>query len=311
MRQKKPKKNFSYAYVISVSENWWNEKEKIDLDEAELLFSIYLSANRRARRAAFIAFSLMLLNVLQGYALLLSYVADVFTSTNPDISPHGASIIILIVSNTAHLVFMHLVDRAGRRTYFIYSSFASTLGLILFALHLHFLSDNHTFDWLPVVCLSFTIFVSCLGMKSVPFIVAIEIFPRKVWWHRPQCSPISKYGFNKFFFFNSFDKISADRTIWICHMHIAGDAQWIRFDRTVSTGKSVYRTHWMDFILCRDEFLQRIIWNILSTWDERKISRRNYENVRRIKYWISCRVFVLWILLLGIKCLSNKQEKNK
>lgn len=75
---------------------------------------------------------------------------------------------------------MYSTDRAGRRTFFIYSSLATTVGLALFALYLIFLMDDRAFDWAPIAIMSYVLFVSCLGMNPVSYLIMIEIFPRKV-----------------------------------------------------------------------------------------------------------------------------------
>lgn len=143
-------------------------------------YFLSFSANRRARKAIFIAFSLICLNGLQGFVILVTYVTEIFSSTNPNISPIDSSIIITIILIISNVIFLNSVDRAGRRTLYIYSSVATAIGLILFAAYLYYLTDNHTFDWVPIVCLSYVLFVSSLGMNPVPLLVVVEIFPKKV-----------------------------------------------------------------------------------------------------------------------------------
>lgn len=84
---------------------------------------------------------------------------------------------MLIVSS---FIFLNVIERAGRRPFYIYSSLAATAGHILFALYLYFLENNHAFDWVPFVAVSYIIFVASMGMNPVPFLVMIEIFPKKV-----------------------------------------------------------------------------------------------------------------------------------
>lgn len=122
----------------------------------------------------------MFLNALQGFAIISTYVTEIFASTNPDISPINASTVITTVLIVANLIFMNLVDRAGRRVFFICSSVATTIGLVIFATYLYYLSENPAYDWAPIVCLSYVLFVSCLGMTPIPFLISIEIFPKKV-----------------------------------------------------------------------------------------------------------------------------------
>lgn len=128
----------------------------------------------------YIAFSLMILIVLRGTAILVSYVTEIFSTINPNISPYNASVMIIIIIIIGNIIFINLVDRAGRRTFFVCSSFGATFGLIIFAFYLYYLTDNHAYDWVPIVCVSCILFVSCLGMRSIPFIVVMEIFPKEV-----------------------------------------------------------------------------------------------------------------------------------
>lgn len=155
----------------------------------------HFSANHRARKAIFIAFSMILLSSLQGIMILMTFVTDIFASTNPDISPIDSSSIVTTILIMANLIFINLIDRAGRRTIFISSALATATGHTLFALYLYYLTDNHAFDWVPIVCMSYVLFVSSLGMNSLPFIISIELFPAKVTIH------ITRVSIRKFAFF--------------------------------------------------------------------------------------------------------------
>lgn len=138
------------------------------------------AANPRARKAIFITFTLMCLRPLQGIGILGSYVTDVLATTNPNESPLHASTVITTIVIVANLVFMNVVDRAGRRKFYICSSLATSAGLTLFALYLHFLTNDRAFDWVPIVCLSYLLFADCLGMYPIPWLMVIEIMPKKV-----------------------------------------------------------------------------------------------------------------------------------
>lgn len=175
--------------------------------EFQIQITFYsFSANRRARKAIFIAFSLICLNGMQGFVILVTYVTEIFSSTNPNISPIDSSIIITTILIISNVIFLNSVDRAGRRTFYIYSSVATAIGLIVFAGYLYYLTDNHTFDWVPIVCLSYVLFVSSLGMNPVPLLIVVEIFPKKV---RIE-SHDSKMFLQPFIF-----DVSTDKTLWI------------------------------------------------------------------------------------------------
>lgn len=183
---------------------------------------------------------------------------------------------------------MNLVDRAGRRIFYIYSSIVSGLGHVVFALYLYYLADNHAFDMAPMICLSFILFVSCLGMTPVPYLVSIEIFPKKVY----NGSIIDQSFPNNYIFFSLsrfFRSKNADQAIRLFELHIPHAGQWILFNRTVSAAEGDHWTLRMDYILRCDVFLQRIVRYVCFAWNSRKILRTNYANIRQIKYWILTR----------------------
>lgn len=142
----------------------------------------------------------MSLNALQGFCVLASYVTEIIANTNPSVSPIDASIIITSILIVANLIFLNVIDRAGRRTFYIYSSLATTIGLITFAAYLYYLTDNPAYDWVPVISMSFVLFLSCLGMNPVPFIVTIELLPLKVFDKKNENSSIL-CGYQFFFYF--------------------------------------------------------------------------------------------------------------
>lgn len=78
------------------------------------------------------------------------------------------------------LIFINLVERFNRRTLFIGSAIATAIGHISFALYLYFLSNNRAFDWFPVVCIPYMLFVSTLGMSPITWLMVLEISPKKV-----------------------------------------------------------------------------------------------------------------------------------
>lgn len=106
------------------------------------LFAFHFTANHRARIALLISFLAMALNAPQGSTILVSYVTEISVSANPAISPIDSSIIITAILLISNVIFFNLVYRAGRRALYIGSSLATTMGLVFFALYLHYLTDK-------------------------------------------------------------------------------------------------------------------------------------------------------------------------
>lgn len=228
-----------------------------------------LSANRYARKAYFIAFSLMLLGPLQGMTILTTYVAEIFASTNPNNSPLYASTMITSIMIIAHLIYLNVVDRAGRRKFYICSSLATSAGLTLFAFYLYFLTDNLAFDWVPIVCLSYVLFANSLGMATIPWLIIIETMPKKVWlavrWM--DCQWIFALLILIFY---------ADQTVWLCKCCIVDANQYSNFNWNVSAAEDI---HWFVGLgnhFCIDHFSVGSFWVLCFTRNEREIPRGNY-----------------------------------
>lgn len=127
-----------------------------------------------------IAGSLLALTSLQGFSVLVGYIIEILGSSNSNISPIDASIGITVMLILTNLIFLSVVDRAARRVFYVWSSLATTIGLVFYAAYLYYLTDNHALDWVPIACLSYVLFVSSLGMSPVPCIIMFEIVPEKV-----------------------------------------------------------------------------------------------------------------------------------
>lgn len=114
-------------------------------------------------------------------ALLVAQKTDcIFVDSDPNISSIDASIITTAMLILANLVFVNVVDRFGRRTFYIYSSLATVIGHVVFGLYLHFLAYNQAFDLVPIIVMSYGLVANAMGMNPVPWVIMMEIFPKKV-----------------------------------------------------------------------------------------------------------------------------------
>lgn len=111
---------------------------------------------------------------------MTNYMAEIFASTNSNIPSLYASSIMTAIMIVANIIYMNVVDRIGRRTLYIWSALATAVGFSLFAIYLYYLTNNRAFDWVPIVCLSFSSFVNSLGMYPIPWLIIIETMPKKV-----------------------------------------------------------------------------------------------------------------------------------
>lgn len=130
-----------------------------------------------------------------------SYTATIFEESGSNLTPNVSTIVVGVILFFSSLIATNLVDVAGRKVnimhnslryslrvfcfqiLFAISNFGTALGLAVLGAYMTLKSNGYpveAFNWLPVLCLSFSIFVAALGILSIPFIVLSEIMPEKV-----------------------------------------------------------------------------------------------------------------------------------
>lgn len=97
------------------------------------------------------------------------------------IDPYIASITIAVVQIFGSLMTTQLSDTLGRKFLVMASLLGSAFGLFSLALYSYLNSIGHdvaAYDWMPVVCVSFIIFVASAGvvplavihLSSIPYV---------------------------------------------------------------------------------------------------------------------------------------------
>lgn len=118
-----------------------------------------------------------------GIIVVTMYAAQLFIDSGTQFNPYVSAIIVGVLQVCGIYVSSMLVDKIGRRILFGVSSLLSAISLIIFGTF-SFLNtkgvDLSSVDWLPVVSLSFYIFVNCVGVRTVPFLYIAEILPYNV-----------------------------------------------------------------------------------------------------------------------------------
>lgn len=115
---------------------------------------------------------------------LITYAVLIFSRTGTHIlDPHSSSIVLAVALLIGSLVSTYFVDILGRKISIILSVSGcvlglSTMGLYQF-LHVHN-CDLSSFTWVPVVSLSFVIFMSSSGIMPLSTVCGIENLPTKV-----------------------------------------------------------------------------------------------------------------------------------
>lgn len=118
-----------------------------------------------------------------GIIVVAMYATQLFIDSGAEFNPYFSAIIVGILQVLGICVSSMLVDRIGRRILFGVSSFGAAISLILFGTF-SFLNkkgvDLSSADWVPVISLSFYIFINCVGVRPMPFLYIAEILPYNV-----------------------------------------------------------------------------------------------------------------------------------
>lgn len=143
----------------------------------------YPTGAKDARKGLAIGIFLMLLNQFSGALAIMTYTASIFERSGSDLSPHVSSIIVALVQLLGTLVSFSLVDNLGRKILLLISTIGTTLGLFSMGLfsYLQFAGVNlDHLQSLPILSLSFTIFLSSIGILPLPYVILAEVLPQKV-----------------------------------------------------------------------------------------------------------------------------------
>lgn len=118
-----------------------------------------------------------------GTFALLSYSTTVFKDSGSDFDPYISSIIFTSLQIFGTYCTSLLIDRVGRKVLLIVSASGASVGLATMATFSYFHKygyDVSAFNLVPVISLSFFIFISSVGLIPIPYVIIAEVLPRKV-----------------------------------------------------------------------------------------------------------------------------------
>lgn len=139
--------------------------------------------NRKALKGLGIGIALNTILEFTGGFTILSYSVMLFEKTETPIDPYVCSILLAIALILGSLTTTYLADKWGRKSLNLISLFGSAAGLFAAALHhyLHLSGFNLSgFEFMPVVSLSFVVFISSAGIWALSMVCAAECLPQRV-----------------------------------------------------------------------------------------------------------------------------------
>lgn len=121
-----------------------------------------------------------------GCFTITSYAVIIFEKAGTTLDPYVSSIMLAVALILGSLFTTALADILGRKFLNLISLMGSAIGLFITSLYHYFNKNGYdlsSFAWLPVVSLSFIIFISSVGIMPLAFICSVEYLPPKVFRH--------------------------------------------------------------------------------------------------------------------------------
>lgn len=168
---------------------------------------MYITVNRSALKGIFIGLTLLALTQITACYAIVTYAVMTFTKAGKSVDPNISMIVLGVALCLGSITSAYLADKLGRRKLNLISLMGCTCGLLATALY-HYLGligfDLSAFAWIPVICLSITIFIGSAGIIPLASICCVEYLPPKV----RQKWNVNLFGLN----FNVLHRI---KSIWI------------------------------------------------------------------------------------------------
>lgn len=118
-----------------------------------------------------------------GSVIIMNYASLIFEKSGSVLSIDASGIVLAILQIIGGLLSTQLGDSFGRKTTLFISLAGSAIGLFTFTIYSYLRQngyDTSNYVWLPLVCLSFIIFISSAGIVALANTCTVENFPPKV-----------------------------------------------------------------------------------------------------------------------------------
>lgn len=113
-----------------------------------------------------------------GIFVVIVYAVQLSTAAGVGINPYLCAVGIGTARAIAHLLIGFIMDAFGQRRPAMFSSFTMSLCMFGIASFVHF--DTVEYSWLPIVLVIGFLFMSTLGLLTMPFTMVSEVYPQNV-----------------------------------------------------------------------------------------------------------------------------------
>lgn len=127
--------------------------------------------------------SLILFQQFSANFPIFCYAVMIYEKVGTTIDPYTSSIITAVSLLFGALASSVLADKFGRKLLNIISLLGSAAGLLAVALYQYLELNDYdlsAYQWAPVVCLSFVVFISSAGITTLSILCCLEYIPPNV-----------------------------------------------------------------------------------------------------------------------------------
>lgn len=147
---------------------------------------MFLSVEKQAIKAIIAGIVIATINQLTGCFTFVSYAILIFDETGSSVDPYASSIIMGVMQLIGNLCTARLADSFDRKTLSIISLVGSAVGNGTFAIYMYLHLngvDLSAFQWIPVISISFVMFIASAGFIPLGPLFVVENLPTKVSFH--------------------------------------------------------------------------------------------------------------------------------
>lgn len=136
-----------------------------------------------ALRAMSIGPFLMAVNQFSGAFAIANYAETIFKRTGSTLDPQVSAIVMAVTQVIGCYAASQLMDRMGRKALLVISSIGAILALLVTGTFTYVAEqgvDVSAFNWVPLVFISFFIFIGSIGLLPVPYVILAEVIPANI-----------------------------------------------------------------------------------------------------------------------------------
>lgn len=126
---------------------------------------------------------LMAVNQFSGAFAISNYAETIFKDTGSTIDPQVSSIVMAAIQVLGTYTASQLMDKVGRKVLLLVSLSGGLLALLVTGAYSYLAKhgyDVSAFNWVPLVSLSFFIFICSIGILPAPYVMLAEVIPQRV-----------------------------------------------------------------------------------------------------------------------------------